>query len=64
MVAQVTAVLMLMLSPAHPALRQPGIVVLWVVVLITLWSGADYFWRFWREVVKGPARASEGTDSR
>lgn len=54
MVAQVTAVLMLMLSPVHPALRQPGLVVLWVVVLLTLWSGADYFVRFWRDVVRGP----------
>ncbi len=58
MVVQVTAVLMLMLSPAHPALRRPGIAVLWLVVLITLWSGADYFFRFWREVVRAPQRES------
>jgi CDP-diacylglycerol--glycerol-3-phosphate 3-phosphatidyltransferase len=58
MVVQVTAVLMLMLSPAHPALRQPGLVVLWLVVLITLWSGADYFFRFWRAVVRAPQRDS------
>jgi CDP-diacylglycerol--glycerol-3-phosphate 3-phosphatidyltransferase len=50
MVAQVTAVLMLILSPVLPTLRIPGLAVLWVVVLITLWSGADYFFRFWREV--------------
>lgn len=60
MVAQVTAVLMLMLSPAHTALRQPGIVVLWLVVLITLWSGADYFLRFWREVVRGSRGLNDG----
>jgi CDP-diacylglycerol--glycerol-3-phosphate 3-phosphatidyltransferase len=54
MVVQVVAVLMLMLSPAHPALRRPGIVVLWAVVLITLVSGADYFLRFWRQVVRAP----------
>jgi len=53
MVAQVVAVLMLMLSPLHPALRRPGIVVLWIVVLVTIVSGADYFIRFWRQVVRG-----------
>ena len=62
MVAQVIAVLMLMLSPVHPALRQPGLVVLWLVVLITLWSGADYFFRFWRDVVRGPRTRPEGRD--
>jgi CDP-diacylglycerol--glycerol-3-phosphate 3-phosphatidyltransferase len=59
MVVQVTAVLMLILSPAHPALRRPGVAVLWVVVLITLWSGADYFVRFWRDVVRGSQRQSD-----
>jgi CDP-diacylglycerol--glycerol-3-phosphate 3-phosphatidyltransferase len=58
-VVQVTAVLMLMLSPPHPALRQPGLAVLWLVVLITLWSGADYFLRFWRDVVRGPQREAD-----
>jgi CDP-diacylglycerol--glycerol-3-phosphate 3-phosphatidyltransferase len=66
MVVQVTAVLMLMLSPAQPLLRRPGIAVLWVVVLITLWSGADYFIRFWRDVVRGgqrePGAGTEGED--
>jgi CDP-diacylglycerol--glycerol-3-phosphate 3-phosphatidyltransferase len=62
MVVQVAAVLMLILSPAHPLLRRPGIALLWVVVLITLWSGADYFVRFWRDVVRGGQRGpGEGT---
>jgi CDP-diacylglycerol--glycerol-3-phosphate 3-phosphatidyltransferase len=56
MVVQVVAVLMLMLSPAHPGLRRPGLVVLWAVVLITLLSGADYFLRFWRQVVRTPSK--------
>ena len=56
MVGQVAAVMMLMLSPAAPVLRRPGLAVLWVVVLITLWSGADYFVRFWREVFRAPSR--------
>jgi CDP-diacylglycerol--glycerol-3-phosphate 3-phosphatidyltransferase len=54
MVVQVVAVLLLILSPALPALRQPGLVMLWIVVLITLLSGADYFLRFWRHVVRPP----------
>ena len=62
MVVQVTAVLMLILSPALPALRLPGLVVLWVVVLITLLSGADYFLRFWRQVVRASSRDAAPPD--
>jgi phosphatidylglycerophosphate synthase len=39
-------------------------VALWVVVLITLWSGADYFVRFWREVVRSPTRDAGSPDSK
>jgi CDP-diacylglycerol--glycerol-3-phosphate 3-phosphatidyltransferase len=48
MVAQVTAILVLLLSRPWPALRVPGLVALGVVVVVTLVSGADYFLRFWR----------------
>jgi CDP-diacylglycerol--glycerol-3-phosphate 3-phosphatidyltransferase len=47
MVVQVTAILVLLLSRPWPALRIPGLVILAVVVLVTLVSGADYFLRFW-----------------
>lgn len=58
MVAQVTAILMLLLSQELTPLHLPGVVALWVVVVLTLLSGADYFWRFWRQVVRAPARGA------
>jgi CDP-diacylglycerol--glycerol-3-phosphate 3-phosphatidyltransferase len=63
MVAQVTAILLLLLSRAMPALHPPGLVVLGFVVALTLVSGADYFLRFWRDVLRGPSRsAGTGTE--
>jgi CDP-diacylglycerol---glycerol-3-phosphate 3-phosphatidyltransferase len=59
MVAQVTAILLLLLARPLPALRVPGLVALAVVVLVTLVSGADYFLRFWKDVVRGPGRTDE-----
>ena len=60
MVAQVTAILLLLLSRPLPWLRVPGLVALVVVVAVTLVSGADYFHRFWKDVVRGPSRAGPG----
>jgi CDP-diacylglycerol--glycerol-3-phosphate 3-phosphatidyltransferase len=56
MVAQVTAILLLLLSRPAPSLRVPGLAALAVVVAVTLLSGADYFRRFWKDVVRGPGR--------
>jgi CDP-diacylglycerol--glycerol-3-phosphate 3-phosphatidyltransferase len=56
MVAQVTAILLLLLSRPIELLRIPGVIALWVVVGLTLVSGADYFIRFWRDVVRAPQR--------
>jgi len=58
MAAQVTAVLLLLLSRPHPVLHAPGLFALVVVVAVTLVSGADYFRRFWKDVVRsgGPVR--------
>jgi len=53
MVAQVTAILVLLLSRPWPALRVPGLVALGVVVAVPLVSGADYFLRFWKDVMRG-----------
>ena len=53
---QVAAILLLLLSQALPVLRVPGIVALVVVVAVTLVSGADYFRRFWKDVVRGTGR--------
>ena len=52
MVAQVTAILLLLLSRPLPGLRVPGLVALAVVVALALVSGVDYFVRFWRDVVR------------
>jgi len=53
MVVQVTAILLVLLSRPLPALRVPGLVALGVVVAVTLASGADYFLRFWKDVMQG-----------
>jgi CDP-diacylglycerol--glycerol-3-phosphate 3-phosphatidyltransferase len=58
MVAQVTAILLLLLSRPMEVLRIPGVIALWIVVGLTLVSGADYFIRFWRDVVRAPQRGS------
>jgi len=60
MVAQVTAILLLLLSRPMPALRIPGLFALAVVVAVTLASGADYFRRFWNVVV---TRGSGGREA-
>ena len=59
MASQVIAILLLLLSRVLPVLRPLGLVALGVVVLLALVSGADYFLRFWREVVRTPGRAEE-----
>jgi CDP-diacylglycerol--glycerol-3-phosphate 3-phosphatidyltransferase len=63
MVAQVTAILLLLLSQKLAPLHVPGVVALWVVVILTLLSGADYFWRFWRQVVRAPAQEPARDDT-
>ncbi|OFV87725.1 MAG: CDP-diacylglycerol--glycerol-3-phosphate 3-phosphatidyltransferase [Acidobacteria bacterium RBG_16_70_10] len=52
MVAQVTCVLLLLLSRPYPVLRAPALGALVVVVALTLGSGADYARRFWRDVLR------------
>jgi CDP-diacylglycerol--glycerol-3-phosphate 3-phosphatidyltransferase len=47
MVIQVAAIAVVTLGPRYPALRLPGEVLLWLVVLFALWSAAQYFWSFW-----------------
>jgi CDP-diacylglycerol--glycerol-3-phosphate 3-phosphatidyltransferase len=50
MVAQVVSIFLLLLGRQFEALRTPGIAALWVVVILALVSGVDYFRIFWREV--------------
>ena len=59
MVAQVVAILLFLLSPPYPLLRLPALVALGVVVVLTLVSGADYFLRFYREVLRRAGSRSE-----
>ena len=47
MVAQVTAVSLLLLAPQSPIIEQAGYIVLWLAILVTLWSMVDYFVAFW-----------------
>ena len=72
MVSQVVAIFLLLLGEPFPVFERPAIIVLWGVVGLTVVSGAAYFWRFWRDVVRaspprpepeagtGPAGAGEG----
>ena len=60
MVAQVTAILLLLLSRPLPWLGVPVLFALVIVVAVTLLSGADYFHRFWKDVVRGPSRVGAG----
>ena len=57
MVAQVVCILLLLLGRRYPVLQPAGLLALWVVVVLALVSGADYFRLFLREVVRGPAPA-------
>jgi len=51
------AIFLLLLSRPFPPLHLPALVVLWIVVLVTVASGLDYFVRFWRDVLgRPPAR--------
>jgi CDP-diacylglycerol--glycerol-3-phosphate 3-phosphatidyltransferase len=65
--AQVTAIILLLLSRLWPVFRMPGLLALAVVVGLALLSGGDYFLRFWREIgrppVSAPAEAAEPADS-
>jgi CDP-diacylglycerol--glycerol-3-phosphate 3-phosphatidyltransferase len=61
MALQVVAIFLLLLGRGQPMLRGPALVALWLVVVVSVVSAADYFQRCWREVVKGPARGDAGT---
>ena len=55
MVSQVVAIFLLLLGREFESLRLPGLAALWLVVVLALVSGVDYFRIFWREVYRpGP----------
>jgi CDP-diacylglycerol---glycerol-3-phosphate 3-phosphatidyltransferase len=60
MVAQVIAIFLLLLGLEYPSLRGPAVVALWAVVVLALVSAADYFQRFWGEIVRPATRSATG----
>jgi CDP-diacylglycerol---glycerol-3-phosphate 3-phosphatidyltransferase len=53
MVAQVVAIFLLLLGRRYEILQLPGLLALWVVVILALVSGIDYFLAAWRVLVRG-----------
>ena len=60
MVLQVLAVFLLLFGRAYPVLDGPGLIVLWAVVAVAVFSGVEYFHRFWR-VMLGRNSAGPGS---
>lgn len=57
MVAQVVAIFLLLLGHRRfPFLRLPALAALWIVVVLAIVSGVDYFYSFWREVYRNAPR--------
>ena len=50
MLSQVVAISCMLLSVRHPALRRPGMVLMWGVVFFAMLSAFSYFRKFWRKV--------------
>jgi len=63
MVSQVVTVFLLLLAHRRfPILHAPAMAALWVVVILAIVSGLDYFLSFWREVYRtapAPVTAAE-----
>ena len=62
MVSQVAAIALLLLAPRSQIFEQAGQIVLWLAVLVTIWSVLDYFRAFWRHVSAGPQRGRTRDD--
>ena len=56
MFTQVTAIALLLLAPRSVAFEQAGQFVLWLAVLITVWSVVAYFRTFWHHVASDLSR--------
>jgi CDP-diacylglycerol--glycerol-3-phosphate 3-phosphatidyltransferase len=59
MVSQVVSIFLLLFAIRWPVFRSVGLVALWIVVVMALASGLDYFRRFWKTVSRPPARPEE-----
>jgi CDP-diacylglycerol--glycerol-3-phosphate 3-phosphatidyltransferase len=53
MFSQVVAISVMLLSVRHPALRRPGMILMWGVIFFALLSAFSYFGKFWRKVDEG-----------
>jgi len=53
MFSQVVAISCMLLSVRHPALRRPGMILMWGVVFFALLSAFSYFGKFWHKVDEG-----------
>jgi CDP-diacylglycerol---glycerol-3-phosphate 3-phosphatidyltransferase len=58
MVAQVVAIFLLLLGRRFEVLRLPGLLALWVVVVLAIVSGIDYFVAAWRALSGGKTAPS------
>ncbi|MDE0265113.1 MAG: CDP-diacylglycerol--glycerol-3-phosphate 3-phosphatidyltransferase [Bryobacterales bacterium] len=59
MVSQVAAVSLLLLAPHSAIVEQIGYVVLWLALLLTVWSMVDYFRAFLQRTGNAEKRATE-----
>src|SRR5437868_4446356 len=50
MFSQVVAISCMLLTVRHPALTQPGLMLMWVVVFFAVASAISYFAKFWHKV--------------
>jgi CDP-diacylglycerol--glycerol-3-phosphate 3-phosphatidyltransferase len=50
MLSQVAAVSGMLVAKRHPALRSPGMVLMWIVVVFAMLSAISYFRKFWHKV--------------
>ena len=50
MVSQVVAVSCMLVAVHHPALRGPGMIFMWIVVVFAMLSAISYFAKFWHKV--------------
>jgi CDP-diacylglycerol--glycerol-3-phosphate 3-phosphatidyltransferase len=62
MVSQVVAIFLLILGQRYELLDRLGELALWLVVVLALVSAADYFRRFWRELLRAGDPATPGQE--
>jgi CDP-diacylglycerol--glycerol-3-phosphate 3-phosphatidyltransferase len=64
MVSQVVCIFLLLLGRAYPILEIPALLSLWLVVILALVSGLDYFRRYWKGDANRPQPSTPAVDYR